>query len=198
MKRLIAVIFFCAALPAMAGSFLKSLPKVSTVLPGYESPDSVAERLSVLPLCPAEGLWQMTDGGAIFAIERNEPSTSLAPAQMRLVMVRSPWRTVRPGTVIGHLQPTPKPGVYEARLYTDFALRSGLSVPRGFTLTLNSDSSVMTIEPFKFFLKVNVFRLLPYMYRRVVEQQQSRPSGLTGAVKIAPATDSHPLSPVYL
>ncbi|MDE6513704.1 MAG: hypothetical protein K2L05_05925 [Muribaculaceae bacterium] len=198
MRRLSAIILIMWALGASAGGFLKSLPKVSATLAGYESPDSVAERLSTLPLCPAEGLWQMTDGGALFAIERNSPSTDLAPAQMRMVMVRSPWRTIRPGTVIGHLQPTPKPGVYEARLYTDFALRTGLSIPRGFTLTLNSDASIMTIEPFKFFLKVNVFKLLPYMYRRVIEPQQTRPSGLTGAVKVAPAVDGHPLSPVYL
>lgn len=198
MRKLAVVLLLFVAFTAAAGGFLKALPKVSTILPGYEGADSVVTRLSELPLCPAEGLWQMTDGGALFAIERSEPSTDLAPAQMRMVMVRSPWRTVRPGTVIGHLQPTPKPGVYEARLYTDFALRTGLSVPRGFTLTLNSEGSIMTIEPFKFFLKVNVFRLLPYMYRRIIEPQQSRPSGLSGAVKVAPATDGHPLSPVYL
>lgn len=198
MRKLATFLLLFVVFTAAAGDFLKSLPKVSATIAGYESADSVAERLSTLPLCPAEGLWQMTDGGALFAIERNSPSTDLAPSRMRLVMVRSPWRTVRPGTLIGHLQPTPKPGVYEARLYTDFALRTGLSIPRGFTLTLNSDASIMTIEPFKFFLKVNVFRLLPYMYRRVIEPQQSRPGGLTGAVKVAPATDGHPLSPVYL
>lgn len=198
MKRILAGILLFVAISASAGGFLKSLPKVSAVLPGYEGADSVAARLSELPLCHAEGLWQMIDGGALFAIERVQPSTDLAPAQMRMVMVRSPWRTVRPGTVIGHLQPTAKPGVYEARLYTDFALRTGLSIPRGFTLTLNSEGSMMTIEPFKFFLKINVFRLLPYMYRRVVEPQQSRPSDLSGAVKVAPATDGNPLSPVYL
>lgn len=199
MKELLLLVSAMAmALGLQAGGFLKELPGVSTVLGGYETPDSVARRLESLPLCPAEGIWQMTDGGALFAIERAEPETSLAPARMRMVMLRSPWRTVRPGTVIGHLQPTPKPGVYEARLYTDFARRTGLSIPRGFTLTLNSEGSTMTIQPFKFILKVNVFRLLPYMYRRIIEPQKSRPDGLSGAVKIAPAFDSHPLSPVYL
>lgn len=195
---LISLLFALLAVGAHAGTFLKELPGVSAVVSGYDSPDSVARRLELLPLCPVEGIWQMTDGGALFAIERAEPVTSLAPARMRMIMLRSPWRTVRPGTVIGHLQPTPKPGVYEARLYTDFARRSGLSIPRGFTLTLNSEGSTMTFQPFKFFLKVNVFRLLPYMYRRVIEPQKSRPDGLSGAVKVAPAADGHPLSPVYL
>lgn len=115
-----------------------------------------------------------------------------------MVMLRSPWRTIRPGTVIGHLQPTPKRGVYQARLYTDFGRRSGLSISRGFTLTLNDDASTMTFQPFKTLLRINIFRLLPYMYRRVVEPQQSRPEGLSGAVKILPYSDSHPLSPIYL
>lgn len=198
MKRLLPILLLCVAFAARGDNFLKSLPGVSATLTGYESADSVARRLQTLPLCPAEGLWQMTDGGALFAIERAEPSTKLAPARLRMVMVRSPRRSVRPGTVIGHLQPTPKPGVYEARLYSDLARRSGLSVPRGFTLTLNADASTMTIEPFRFILKVNVFRLLPYMYRRIIEPQKSRPDGLVGAVKVAPATDGHPLSPVYL
>ena len=199
MKRLLTSLLLGAASLALSGAdFLKSLPGVSAIVSGYESADSVARRLGALPLCPIEGLWQMTDGGALFAIERAEPSTKIAPARLRMVMVRSPYRSVRPGTVIGHLQPTPKPGVYEARLYSDFARRSGLSVPRGFTLTLNADASTMTIEPFKFLLKVNVFRLLPYMYRRVIEPQKSRPDGLSGAVKVAPATDGHPLSPIYL
>ncbi len=199
MKRfLLLIIAVLVVSTACSGAFLKELPRVSTVLSGYDSSDSVARRLESLPLCPAEGIWQMTDGGALFAIERAEPVTTLAPARMRMVMLRSPWRTVRPGTVIGHLQPTPKPGVYEARLYTDFARRTGLSIPLGFTLTLNSEGSTMTIQPFKFFLKVNVFRLLPYMYRRIIEPQKSRPDGLSGAVKVAPAADGHPLSPVYL
>lgn len=197
-KCFLPVLFMLVAVAAHAGVFLKELPGVSTVLSGYDCTDSVARRLESLPLCPAEGIWQMTDDGALFAIERAEPVTTLAPARMRMVMLRSPWRTVRPGTVIGHLQPTPKPGVYEARLYTDFARRTGLSIPRGFTLTLNSEGSTMTIQPFKFILKVNVFRLLPYMYRRLIEPQKSRPDGLSGAVKVAPATDGHPLSPVYL
>lgn len=197
-KLLLPVLVLFTAFVADAGGFLKELPGMSTVLSGYESPDSVARRLESLPLCPAEGIWQMTDGGALFAIERAEHITSLAPARMRMVMLRSPWRTVRPGTVIGHLQPTPKPGVYEARLYTDFAQRSGLNIPRGFTLTLNSEGSTMTFQPFKSLLKINVFRLLPYMYRRIIEPQKSRPDGLSGAVKVAPASDSHPLSPVYL
>lgn len=198
MKRLILLPVLVFALAAVASDFLRSLPTVSTVLAGYNDVDSVAGRLAALPLCPAEGVWQMTDGGATFAIERAEPSTAYAPARLRMIMVRSPWRSIRPGTVLGHLEPTARPGVYEARIYSGFAQRTGLSLPRAFSLKLNDERTVMTLAPFKSPLKFNLFRLLPYMYRRVVEPQQSRPDGLDGAVRIAPAADGHPLTPVYL
>ncbi len=198
MKRLILLPVLVFALAAVASDFLRSLPTVSTVLAGYNDVDSVAGRLAALPLCPAEGVWQMTDGGATFAIERAEPSTAHAPARLRMIMVRSPWRSIRPGTVLGHLEPTARPGVYEARIYSGFAQRTGLSLPRAFSLKLNDERTVMTFAPFKSPLKFNLFRLLPYMYRRAVEPQQSRPDGLDGAVRIAPAADGHPLTPVYL
>ena len=94
--------------------------------------------------------------------------------------------------------PTPKRGVYEARLYSDVARRSGLNLPRGFTLKLSDESDLMTIQPFRSPIKFNLLRLLPYMYRRIVTIQDSRPENLDGAVKIFPRQDSHPLTPIYL
>lgn len=199
MKRLLLI---CAAIfalcPAFGADWLRSLPSQSAIVAGYSAADSVEQRLGELPLCPAEGIWQMADGGALFAIERAEPSTGLAPAELRLVMIRSPWRSIRPGTVLGHAVATPRPGVYEARIYSSFAQRTGLNVPRAFLLTVGQAGSTLTIEPFRSPLKVNLFRLLPYMFRRVVSLQDSRPTGLTGAVKVFPASAAHPLSPVYL
>lgn len=189
----------CAALVAVSAwgnDFLHSLPTHSALLPGYESTDSVEMRMGELPLCPVEGVWQMASGGALFAIERAEPSTELAPSQMRLVIMRSPWRTIRPGTIAGHLTPTARPGTYEARLYTSFAHRTGLDIPRSFTLEVNGD--MLVIKPMRSPLKINLFRMLPYMFRRGITLQSSRPEGLDGAVRVFPASAAHPLSPVYL
>lgn len=199
MKRVAFILLLGWRLLAGASGFLTELPTVSTVLTGYADRDSVAARIAELPASPVEGLWQMTAaGGATFAIEREQPTTDHAPARLRMVMVASPRRSIRPGTLLGHLEPTAQPGVYEARIYSEFAQRTGLSLPRPFTLKLNGDATIMTFAPFKSPLKVNLFRLLPYMYRRVFELQKSRPDGLDGAMKIAPQTDIHPLSPVYL
>ncbi len=183
---------------SIAADFLGQLPGLSTVLPGYGAADSVEERLSRLPLCPAEGMWQMADGGALFVIERADDDPGLAPARLRIVMIRSPWRSIRPGTVLGHAVPTPKPGVYEARMYSSMAQRTGLNLPRKFLLTLNSESNLLTIEPFRSPVKLNLLRLLPYLYRRIATLQDSRPRGLDGAVRVFPVEARHPLSPVYL
>ncbi len=199
MRTPLLLISLILASAVNAKDFLQSLPPQSTVLPGYESVDSIERRLSELPLCPIEGIWQMTDNdGATFAVERSESSTALAPTRLQMVMIRSPWRSIRPGTVIGHLVPTPKRGVYEARLYSDVARRSGLNLPRGFTLKLSDESDLMTIQPFRSPIKFNLLRLLPYMYRRIVTIQDSRPENLDGAVKIFPRQDSHPLTQIYL
>lgn len=199
MKRLLIVALLLAAIVrTWASDYLRSMPTVSTVLTGYETVDTVAARLGALPACPVEGVWEMTHGGATFAIERAEASTDLAPVRLRMVMVRSPWRTIRPGTLLGHLEPTARPGVYEARIYSAMAQRTGLNLPRAFTLKLNEQATVLTFAPFKSPVKVNLLRMLPYMYRHVVSFRQSRPDDLDGAVKIAPRRDSHPLTPVYL
>ncbi|MCM1309781.1 MAG: hypothetical protein NC301_01995 [Bacteroides sp.] len=199
MKKFSGFLVFVCCLQAGASDFLLRMPTVSTVLPGYNDRDSVEQRIAASPAAPIEGVWQMTAAdGATFAIEREESSTDVAPSRLRIIMVKSPWRSIRPGTLLGHLEPTAKAGVYEARIYSGFAQRTGLNLPRPFTLKLNDDATVVTFEPFKSPLKFNLFKLLPYMYRRVVQLQRSRPEGLNGAVKIAPRGDGHPLSPVYL
>lgn len=165
---------------------------------GYSTVDSVAVRLDQWPLCPAEGVWQMAADGAVFAIERETPSaTETMPRQLRLTIIRSPHRRVRPGSVMGTARPTVKPGVYEATLNTRIAELGGLELPRRFLLTLNADGTALTIEPYRSPVKVNLLRLIPYLYR-VVRVQDSRPRGLDGAVRIYPAPAVNPLTPVYL
>lgn len=176
--------------------FLHELPSESTILEGYANADTVEMRLSEMPLSPIEGVWQMAAEGATFVIERAENSTDLAPAQMRIVIIRSPRRSVRPGTVVGHVVTTAKPAVYEARLYTSFAPRTGLISAKAFSLEVKDDMLVFT--PFKSPIKVNLLRLLPYMYRRAISTQTSRPEGLNGALRLYPRSAAHPLTPVYL
>lgn len=187
MGRFLAIILYFSALCASA-----------EVLPGYAERDSVTARMDRRPLSPVEGIWEMAADGATFAIERVDPSDSEPlPRQLRLVIISSPLRRVRPGSVMGTAHPTVKPGVYEALINTQISDLGALTIPRKFTLTLNSEQNTLTIQPFKSPLKVNLFRLIPYLYR-AVRLQDSRPQGLDGAIKIYPPQTVNPLTPVYL
>lgn len=189
------------ALTARGNDYLKALPALSTVVDGYADSDSVTARMAESPLVPVEGMWQMLDGGATFALERHaDPSLPMAaqPECFRLVMVRAPGRLLRPGTVIGYAVATADRGVYEARIYTDFAVENRLGVARTFTLHLAADGSVLTFKPRKSRVTVNLFRLLPYMYRNVVRLRDNRPDNLDGAVRIYPYVASPRFGPRYL
>jgi hypothetical protein len=145
-----------------------------------------------------EGIWQMVNDGAIFAIERDESARE--PYAYQMVMIQSPSRHVRPGTVLGHVVSTVKPGTYEARIYTDFAVRTGLNIPRRFLLKVSgTDDACLTISPEQSKWRFNLWRLLPYMYRNLVRMNSAaRPSDLDGAVRIYPPSASNPLVPRYL
>lgn len=182
-----------------AADYLHSLPDASTVVEDlYDDVATVSARLSNLPLSVVEGVWQMVDDGAVFAIERDESPRE--PYAYQMVMIQSPSRHVRPGTVLGHVVATVKPGVYEARMYTDFAVRTGLNIPRRFLLKVSgNDDACLTISPEQSKFRFNLWRLLPYMYRNLVRINSSaRPSDLDGAVRIYPPSASNPLVPRYL
>lgn len=186
---------------AFGNDYLKTLPSMSTVVAGYADPDSVTARMSQAPLTPVEGLWQMLDGGATFAFERYADPTLPAAAQpacFRLVMVKAPGRLMRPGTVIGYAVATADRGVYEARIYTDFAVENRLGIPRTFTLHLADDGAALTFKPRKSRLTINLFRLLPYMYRNVVRLRENRPDNLDGALRVYPPVASPRFGPRYL
>ena len=192
MGRLLSIIISVVLLP------LSALTLRGEILDGYMTVDSVARRMESLPLCPAEGVWEMAGDGAVFAVERTaESATETLPRELRLVIIRSPHRRVRPGSVMGTARPTVKPGVYEARLNTRIADLGGLSLPHKFLLTVGDENSTLTIEPFKSPLKVNLLRLIPYLYR-AVRLQESRPRGLDGAIRVYPPTTKNPLTPIYL
>ena len=196
----ISALLVFSSLPTLtAADFLHSLPDASTVVPGlYDDVATVSNRLSTLPLSAVEGVWQMVGDGAIFAVERDESARE--PYAYRMVMIQSPARHVRPGTVLGHVVATVKQGTYEARLYTDLAARTGLNFPKKFLLKVSgTDDACLTITPLQGKVRFNLWRLLPYMYRNLVRYNAAaRPSDLDGAVRIYPPSAANPLIPRYL
>ena len=176
-----------------AADFLHSMPDVSQQCQGYDDVASVCSRLGELPLSRVEGVWQMVGDGAVVCVERVDDSAQ----RFRVVMLRCPNRHVRPGTVIGHVVSTIKPATYQARLYTDLARTTGLNLARNFILTVSDDDLRLTFTTTQR-VKVNLWKLLPYMYRHTVRVEDRTPSDLNGAVRLFPPSDVNPLEPRYL
>ena len=199
MRRLLTIsALLLTLMTAAAIDWSASLPRVSELLPGYDSVDSVKRRLNGLPLASAEGVWQLTPDGAMFAIERVGGQGTTAPTRFQMVMIESPLPHILPGTVLGRLSAGATPGSYEAWVYTSLSGEKGLELPAHFVARV-SDDGRLTLKPIKTTVRFTPWRALPWMFRRVVEVKPAeRPDGLDGAVRVHPVNVKNPLAPVYL
>lgn len=161
--------------------------------------DAVKARLDAMPLHSIEGIWQFAADGATIAIERDNdgcPVTDDA-VRYRMVIMRSPVRSVRPGTVMGHISPTAKRGSYSATIFTDSDGGSRLLKPKKFTLTLSNDSH-LSFHKHGLKIKVRFWRLIPYISRLGITTREDTPRDLDGCVRIYPMPTSGPVEPIYL
>ncbi len=134
---------------------------------------------------PIEGVWRIAGDGAVFAVLPGEGGDDA----FRLVIVDSPDMSVLPMTEFGTARRTAVAGRYDARLSA--SLTSGTSVRRDRNLIISlSDDGRLIFEPYKKGLKLNLWRVLPYMFRFSVASQNTRPSDIDGAVRLYPAGDA--------
>lgn len=202
MRRLLLLfLIFAVAMPVMARRLVEKLPAVSDHIEGYASLTAVKERMSQSPLHAVEGVWQFPSTGAVVAIEKApELSHDGIAARYRIVVIKSPQRTLRPGTVMGLLAPTAKKGVYAAEIYIGSDGGSRLRSPRGFTLTLTDDARLSFMPNSGWKSYTNLFRLIPYLSRVSfrISRQQNAPRDLDGCLRLYPMPASGPINPVYL
>lgn len=180
-------------------NILDQLPNQSIVLKGYEY-HNVTTRLSQAPLHDIEGIWQFVDNGTTIAIEQFNPDV-IAGVQShlyRIVIINSARLSIEPGTVMGYASATTKENCFDARIFTDGKLNGILSIPQTFTLNLTDDASRLSFNEYKTEVKINLWRLIPYIYRVGVSVKNTRPKGLDGCIKIYPKTTSVPINPRYL
>ena len=123
------MLILAITIPSFGNDTFESIPDTSQQLSGYER-DSVTNRLRALPLHDIEGLWQWVEDGAIIAIERDFINEAIT--RYRMVIVESPQRSIRPGTVMGYLTTTAKRDNFDARIYTDNDLTGLLSKTKSF------------------------------------------------------------------
>ena len=134
---------------------------------------------------PIEGVWRIAGDGAVFAVLPGDGGDDT----FRLVIVDSPDMSVLPMTEFGAARRTAVAGRYDACMSA--SLTSGAPVRRDRNLIISlSDDGRLIFEPYTTGLKLNLWRVLPYMFRFSVAAQDTRPSDIDGAVRLYPAGDA--------
>lgn len=194
-----------ASRPAPKGietKVLDRIPAMSMTLAGYDNARAVTDRMETMPLHSVEGLWRFAAEGTLMAIERDD-SREVSPDEAgtfiyRMVIVSAADLSLRPGTVMGYLSPTAKRGVYDARIYTGRTdAATALHSPKTFTLTLGDNDSRLSISRYGSSLRFNWWRLLPYMYSRLISRREKSPGNIDGCLRVFPAP-AVPAEPRYL
>lgn len=158
---------------------------------GY-SEREVTGRLADAPLAPIEGLWRLVPDGATIVIERSGGSAD----RFEIVVVKSPDRSVRPGTVMGSIAAGSDADVYDARIFTQ--RRDGrYFMPRSFTLTLDDTAGRLEFRKHKSRLRINLWHFVPFLWRHSVRLNANEREYMPGAVRLYPSP-AKPLEPVYL
>lgn len=197
-----SAVFASTSSKGIEAKVLDNVPRFSERLPGYDTAAEVTERLSTMPMHSVEGLWRFASEGTLMAVERvadREFSADEAgTVTYRMVIVRAADLSLRPGTVMGYLSPTAKRGVYDARIYTgrtDDGTK--LYSPRTFTLTLGDSEGRITINRYGTTFSFNWWRLLPYMYSRLISKREKKAGDINGCIRVYPLP-AIPAEPRYL
>ncbi|MBD5179912.1 MAG: hypothetical protein HDT01_01280 [Bacteroidales bacterium] len=174
------------------------MPSRSQLLVGYNNIDSVRHTIDTRGAVDIEGIWQLSSGQTTVVIEPCSESSinNTGLKCLQIVVISSPRRSIRPGTVLGYISPTARAGYYDARLYTD-NVRSLLQRHRRFTLKL-SDEGHLSMEPVKQNWKLNLRHTFNFLFRASVTSQATEDNGTEGFSKLYPLPGIKPLAPVYL
>lgn len=198
--KTLAVLLSTLFLPLFLLAGDKDLPARSPRLEGYGDMTEVIGRLSSQSLHDVEGLWRFPGSGATVAIQRDIilPGATAGVERYTIVIINAADRTLRPGTVMGAVRRSGTRNVYEGHIYT--SLTHGkervLTSPKRFILQLSDDGAFLNFEPRKSSLRVNLWALLPYMFRRVVRPREDTKHS-DGCVRLYPEP-SVPVNPRYL
>lgn len=181
--------------------FLFPFLRVGAAVPDverYSDIDGLKAELSSHPLHLIEGIWRFPYNGALVLIERDDRSPRFDGADTyRMVVLRSPSRSLLPGTVMGALSGTSTKGTYSASLFTDSDGGTRLMKSKTFTLTLSGDSRLVFKRRGKK-LNLQVWRMIPYLSRLYIRTTGSDAANDDGCVKEYPMPVDGPLDPVYL
>lgn len=183
---------------ANAGNFVDCLPAHSGApIQPFTYSDATA-LLSELPLHHIEGIWQFTDNDVEIAVVRHHlfvKDASDDADHYLMIVVSAPNRTIRPGTVMGHISRGGQPGIYNARIYTAHVGRY-LTIPKTFTISLDDDGNSFSLRRHNSPLQIFLWRLAPYLWRYPITNEYQN-INRRGCIRRFPEP-MPPLEPVYL
>lgn len=194
---LTAIIILSAAPRSHCGTAARVLEATAATADGYTDIDSVEARMAARPLLPLEGVWELTTDGAAIAIERMDGICRDHTSAYRITVISMPDRSIPPGTVMGVATETADRRKFDARIYTR-STGERLSSPADFIISLDNDNSRLSMSHYRRGLKVNLWRMVPYMFRYSVGLRDERPRDLDGMVKTYPRQRSTATFPRYL
>lgn len=142
-------------------------------------------------LAPIEGVW-MTSAGAYIAIHANGINT------YEMTILHSPDLSILPGTVMGSAHTSGKIGMYDASIFRSFSSKGKGRRPQRLTITVDISTGMMRFDPYKQGWRINLRRLIPYLFRVTVQHEDTRPDGLEGAMRIYPTPPPSMQNPILL
>lgn len=89
-----------------------------------------------------------------------------------------------------------RPGLYDAHVARHVNDKGRLSKMTSLAVTVSTNGAWIEFEQYKKGIRVNLSRLIPYMFRYSIQKIDTRPNGLIGARRVYPEThptDDNPL-----
>lgn len=145
----------------------------------YDVPSYATERFGTRPLRAAEGVW-LWDSGALVTIEADEQGV------ITLTLVDSPDPLIDTPCVIGTGRFAGQPNTYNIELVTegDVMKKNNLGKKARFIAKIINNSR-LSLSPYSTGLKINAWRMIPYLLRISVTQQKA-PDAIDGAIRVWP------------
>lgn len=135
------------------------------------------DSITSIPGTP-EGVWRVASG-AVFSIKPRHGQSGVYD----LALLHSTDLTVQPGAYFGTMTAGADSRTFDASLVADPKIKAagGRQKTRSFVITFDDNFDNLKIQNYRKGIAVNIFRLVPYLFRVGVERRDERPDGLIGA-----------------
>ena len=127
-----------------------------------------------------EGVWRVASG-AVFSIKPRHGQRGVYD----LELLHRTDLTVPAGAFFGPMTAGADARTFDASLVSDPKLKAAgrPQKTRSFVITFDESFDNLKIKNYRSGIAVNIFRLVPYLFRVGVERRDERPDGLTGATR---------------